>query len=161
MEEQHQHQQQQQLVGEDLLLTNQQTMQETAALHNQHFLQAQQMQVLQNFWQRQMTEIEEMKSFKEKSGLPLARIKKIMKFDEDVQMIRLLLFLKINLIKPTLRKKKKNKKTKFLNSSEAPALFAKACEFFIIELTLRAFFHTEENKRRTLQVFFKKLKKNY
>eukprot|EP00850_Spirogloea_muscicola_P011956 SM000076S21777 [mRNA] locus=s76:267351:269703:+ [translate_table: standard] len=55
--------------------------------------------------------------------LPLARIKKIMKSDEDVRMI----------------------------SAEAPVLFAKACEMFILELTLRSWIHTEENKRRTLQ----------
>ena len=36
-------------------------------------------------------------------------------------------------------------------SAEAPVLFAKACEIFIIELTHRAWLHTEENKRRTLQ----------
>lgn len=36
-------------------------------------------------------------------------------------------------------------------SAEAPILFAKACEIFILELTLRAWMHTEENKRRTLQ----------
>eukprot|EP00826_Nyctotherus_ovalis_P006664 TRINITY_DN1159_c0_g4_i1.p2 TRINITY_DN1159_c0_g4~~TRINITY_DN1159_c0_g4_i1.p2 ORF type:complete len:100 (+),score=7.55 TRINITY_DN1159_c0_g4_i1:332-631(+) len=36
-------------------------------------------------------------------------------------------------------------------SADAPALFAKACEMFITELTYRAWFHTEENKRRTLQ----------
>ena len=36
-------------------------------------------------------------------------------------------------------------------SSEAPALFSKACEMFILELTLRSWIHTEENKRRTLQ----------
>lgn len=36
-------------------------------------------------------------------------------------------------------------------SSEAPVLFAKAAEIFINELTLRAWVHTEENKRRTLQ----------
>ena len=36
-------------------------------------------------------------------------------------------------------------------SAEAPALFAKACEMFIAELTYRAWFYTEENKRRTLQ----------
>ena len=36
-------------------------------------------------------------------------------------------------------------------SAEAPALFAIACEMFIAELTYRAWFHTEENKRRTLQ----------
>lgn len=55
--------------------------------------------------------------------LPLARIKKIMKLDEDVKMI----------------------------SAEAPLLFAKAAEVFIQELTLRAWVHTEDNKRRTLQ----------
>lgn len=36
-------------------------------------------------------------------------------------------------------------------SSEAPVLFAKAAEMFILELTLRSWIHTEENKRRTLQ----------
>ena len=36
-------------------------------------------------------------------------------------------------------------------SSEAPVLFAKACEMFILELTLRSWIHSEENKRRTLQ----------
>ena len=56
--------------------------------------------------------------------LPLARIKRIMKLDEDVKMI----------------------------SAEAPALFSKAAEIFITELTLRAWVHTEDNKRRTLQV---------
>ena len=55
--------------------------------------------------------------------LPLARVKKIMKTDEDLKMI----------------------------SSETPALFAKACELFIIEITRRAWVHTDENKRRTLQ----------
>jgi len=57
-------------------------------------------------------------------ALPLARIKKIMKLDDDVKMI----------------------------SAEAPMLFAKAAEIFIHELTLRAWVHTEDNKRRTLQV---------
>jgi hypothetical protein len=37
-------------------------------------------------------------------------------------------------------------------SAEAPMLFAKAAEIFIHELTLRAWVHTEDNKRRTLQV---------
>ena len=36
-------------------------------------------------------------------------------------------------------------------SAEAPILFAKACEMFILEITLRSWIHTEENKRRTLQ----------
>lgn len=54
--------------------------------------------------------------------LPLARIKKIMKSDEDVRMI----------------------------SAEAPVLFAKACELFILELSLKAWMHAEAHKRRTL-----------
>jgi histone H3/H4 len=36
-------------------------------------------------------------------------------------------------------------------SAEAPVLFAKACEMFILELTLRAWGYSEKNKRRTLQ----------
>jgi nuclear transcription factor Y gamma len=55
--------------------------------------------------------------------LPLARVKKIMKSDEDVRMI----------------------------SAETPVVFGKACELFILELTHRAWMHTEANKRRTLQ----------
>ena len=40
---------------------------------------------------------------------------------------------------------------------KAPILFAKAAEIFISELSLRAWIHTEDNKRRTLQVrIFKK-----
>lgn len=58
--------------------------------------------------------------------LPLARIKKIMKLDEDVKMI----------------------------SAEAPLLFAKAAEIFVHELTLRSWVHTEDNRRRTLQVCY-------
>jgi nuclear transcription factor Y gamma len=55
--------------------------------------------------------------------LPLARIKKVMKADPEVKMI----------------------------SAEAPILFAKGCDVFITELTMRAWIHAEENKRRTLQ----------
>ncbi|GAQ90027.1 CCAAT-binding factor subunit C [Klebsormidium nitens] len=84
--------------------------------------QAQHRAQLQLFWQQQMTEIEQVTEFKN-AQLPFARIKKIMKADEDVRMI----------------------------SAEAPVLFAKACEMFILELTLRSWIHTEENKRRTLQ----------
>ncbi|KAJ9139593.1 hypothetical protein P3X46_030314 [Hevea brasiliensis] len=88
----------------------------------QHFHHQRQQQQLQMFWANQMQEIEQTTDFKNHS-LPLARIKKIMKADEDVRMI----------------------------SSEAPVIFAKACEMFILELTLRSWIHTEENKRRTLQ----------
>jgi len=91
----------------------------------QHIHQQQQQQLqqqLQNFWAKQYQEIEQTTDFKNHS-LPLARIKKIMKADEDVRMI----------------------------SAEAPVIFARACEMFILELTLRSWNHTEENKRRTLQ----------
>ncbi|GAA0153762.1 DNA-binding transcription factor [Lithospermum erythrorhizon] len=89
-------------------------------IHQQQQQQLQQQ--LQSFWQGQYAEIEQATDFKNHS-LPLARIKKIMKADEDVRMI----------------------------SAEAPVVFARACEMFILELTLRAWNHTEENKRRTLQ----------
>ncbi|KAG2316796.1 hypothetical protein Bca52824_019918 [Brassica carinata] len=87
-----------------------------------HHLLQQQLQQLQMFWNYQRTEIEQVNDFKNHQ-LPLARIKKIMKADEDVRMI----------------------------SAEAPILFAKACELFILELTIRSWLHAEENKRRTLQ----------
>ena len=37
-------------------------------------------------------------------------------------------------------------------ASESPVVFAKACEMFVLELTMRSWSHAEENKRRTLQV---------
>ncbi|XP_042142773.1 nuclear transcription factor Y subunit gamma isoform X2 [Ixodes scapularis] len=79
---------------------------------------------LEFFWPRIMEETRNlgMNEFKNQE-LPLARIKKIMKLDEDVKMI----------------------------SAEAPVLFARAAEIFITELSLRAWVHTEDNKRRTLQ----------
>ena len=49
--------------------------------------------------------------FKFANDLPLARIKRIMKSDEDVRLI----------------------------SAEAPIVFAKACEMFIADLTVRAY----------------------
>ncbi|KAI8011568.1 Nuclear transcription factor Y subunit C-9 [Camellia lanceoleosa] len=89
-------------------------------IHQQQQQQLQQQ--LQGFWASQYQEIEQTSDFKNHS-LPLARIKKIMKADEDVRMI----------------------------SAEAPVVFARACEMFILELTLRSWNHTEENKRRMLQ----------
>jgi nuclear transcription factor Y gamma len=88
----------------------------------QQQLQQEHQRQLQQFWAERLSEIEQTTDFKN-HALPLARIKKIMKADEDVRMI----------------------------SAEAPMIFAKACEMFILELTLRSWMHTEENKRRTLQ----------
>lgn len=79
-------------------------------------------QKLATFWNTISDDVNSVQDFKTQE-LPLARIKKIMKMDEDVKMI----------------------------SAEAPVLFAKAAEIFINELSLRAWTHTEDNKRRTLQ----------
>ncbi|XP_042858432.1 nuclear transcription factor Y subunit gamma-like isoform X3 [Penaeus japonicus] len=81
-------------------------------------------QGLNNFWPKVTEEIRQLtQTDLRQQELPLARIKRIMKLDEDVKMI----------------------------SAEAPVLFSKAAEIFITELTLRAWIHTEDNKRRTLQ----------
>jgi len=77
---------------------------------------------LGTFWAKQKEEVEKAVDFKN-NDLPLARIKKIMKAEEGVSMI----------------------------SAEAPILFAKACEMFIMELTTRSWANTGLNKRRTLQ----------
>lgn len=84
--------------------------------------------MLQRFWETQNKEmnllnISTEQDFKNHNDLPLARIKRIMKSDEDVRMI----------------------------SAEAPVLFAKACEIFILELSIRAWGAAEKQKRRTLQ----------
>ncbi|PUZ50519.1 hypothetical protein GQ55_6G064800 [Panicum hallii var. hallii] len=86
-----------------------------------HQLQYQQQQ-LQALWAGQLVEAEQATDLKV-HNLPLARIKKIMKADEDVKMI----------------------------AAEVPVVFAKACEMFILELTLRSWLHAEGTKRRTLQ----------
>jgi histone H3/H4 len=83
---------------------------------------------LERFWEGQTVEMEKLdigseQDFKNHNDLPLARIKRIMKSDEDVRMI----------------------------SAEAPVLFAKACELFILELSLRGWGAAEKAKRRTLQ----------
>merc|ERR1719290_132568 len=83
-------------------------------------------QGLNNFWPKVTDEIRQLTTVStdlRQQELPLARIKRIMKLDDDVKMI----------------------------SAEAPVLFSKAAEIFITELTLRAWIHTEDNKRRTLQ----------
>eukprot|EP00210_Caulerpa_lentillifera_P000719 g696.t1 len=79
---------------------------------------------LHEFWRQRRDEIAGLSRDELRAhSLPLARIKKIMKSDEDVRMI----------------------------SAEAPILFSKACEIFILELTQRAWNHAGTNKRRTVQ----------
>jgi nuclear transcription factor Y gamma len=84
--------------------------------------------MLERFWDVQNRAMEQLKigteqEFKNHNDLPLARIKRIMKSDEDVRMI----------------------------SAEAPVLFAKACELFILDLSIRSWGAAEKTKRRTLQ----------
>lgn len=85
------------------------------------------------FWQSQQRDIELIDPYNydfKSNKLPLARIKKIMKSDQDVKVF-IYLYQMI--------------------SAEVPILFAKACDLFISELTMRSWNNTEENKRRTLQ----------
>ncbi|KAJ2986432.1 hypothetical protein NUW58_g5030 [Xylaria curta] len=79
--------------------------------------------ILTTYWQQTINQLETDTHDYKLHQLPLARIKKVMKADPEVKMI----------------------------SAEAPILFAKGCDIFITELTMRAWIHAEENKRRTLQ----------
>ncbi|KAK7961018.1 nuclear transcription factor Y subunit C-4 [Apiospora saccharicola] len=79
--------------------------------------------ILTTYWQQTIHHLESDSHDYKLHQLPLARIKKVMKADPEVKMI----------------------------SAEAPILFAKGCDIFITELTMRAWIHAEENKRRTLQ----------
>lgn len=79
--------------------------------------------ILATYWQQTINHLETDNHDFKIHQLPLARIKKVMKADPEVKMI----------------------------SAEAPILFAKGCDIFITELTMRAWIHAEDNKRRTLQ----------
>lgn len=102
----------------------QQQHQPGGAFHNVgQGLTGQYRDMMMQYWQETINSIEHDDQDFKNHQLPLARIKKVMKTDEDVKMI----------------------------SAEAPILFAKGCDVFITELTMRAWIHAEENKRRTLQ----------
>lgn len=94
--------------------------------------------------------------FKQTNDLPLARIKRIMKSDEDVRMIsagrslfhvhiRVIITCTICYFAPFCHQLHLvpygswciNSFLYFL-TAEAPVLFAKACELFILELTIRS-----------------------
>ena len=85
---------------------------------------------LATFWTSQLKDMHDLVTYKQQSeqdfkthnDLPLARIKRIMKSDEDVRMI----------------------------AAEAPVLFAKACEMFILDMTLRSYHYSENNQKKTL-----------
>ncbi|KAJ2965045.1 hypothetical protein NQZ79_g73 [Umbelopsis isabellina] len=96
---------------------------------------------LAKFWQEQLSLADNFDSDFKNHPLPLARIKKVMKTDQDVKVhYEPYLSDMVDLMQSTGNW-----------ITRAPILFAKGCEIFISELTRRAWIHAEENKRRTLQ----------
>mmetsp|Transcript_626 Transcript_626/g.756 ORF Transcript_626/g.756 Transcript_626/m.756 type:complete len:157 (+) Transcript_626:192-662(+) len=81
----------------------------------------------ESFFRDQLNEIKNLKTeevdFKKHSDLPLARIKRIMKGDEDVSMI----------------------------SAEVPVVLGEACKLFIHDVCKQAWFKTSLCKRKNLQ----------
>ncbi|KAJ1930161.1 CCAAT- binding transcription factor component [Tieghemiomyces parasiticus] len=90
---------------------------------NDNSLTDDQRQKLQEFWDASVASLNRGEPDFKTHTLPLARIKRLMKMDENVKMI----------------------------GNEAPLLFSRACEIFISELTMRSWFNAEDNKRRTVQ----------
>ncbi|ANQ09457.1 Uncharacterized protein PCOAH_00047230 [Plasmodium coatneyi] len=82
---------------------------------------------VETFWRNQLDEISNMGTEDLKThNLPISRIKKIMKEDDEIKSNQMI-------------------------SADTPVLLAKACELFIMEMTKNAWKYTEESKRRTLQ----------
>lgn len=82
---------------------------------------------LAEFWSKQKAEVEvidpeDVEAFK-RPAVPLARVKKIMKENEEVKMI----------------------------SGEAPIVFSKACELLASELAIYAWNRTDTSRRRTIK----------
>lgn len=80
-------------------------------------------QKLAAFWHNSLNKAVNNKLKIKELNLPLARIKRLMKVEEDVRMV----------------------------ASEVPVLFSLVAEVFIEELTVRSWMNTEESKRRILQ----------
>ena len=78
---------------------------------------------MEMFWTDQEREMEKIDNFKNNLLVSPNRIKNIMKTNKDVRRI----------------------------TSESPVLLAKACDFFIQELTLRSWLNAQENHRRILK----------
>mmetsp|Transcript_7645 Transcript_7645/g.11117 ORF Transcript_7645/g.11117 Transcript_7645/m.11117 type:complete len:274 (-) Transcript_7645:285-1106(-) len=77
--------------------------------------------------------------------LPLARIKKIMKSEEPIYPEQ---------DRDTTGSSASSSGTtgqRFMIAGEAPVMLGKACELLIRDLTTRAWWHTQNNRRRTLQ----------
>uniref|UniRef100_A0A7S1YEK6 Core Histone H2A/H2B/H3 domain-containing protein n=1 Tax=Grammatophora oceanica TaxID=210454 RepID=A0A7S1YEK6_9STRA len=83
--------------------------------------------------------------------LPLARIKKIMKSEEGIYQELERERLQQEATQAGQPTPTGQQATRFMIAGEAPVLLGKACELLIKELTVRAWRHTERNRRRTLQ----------
>ncbi|KAI5180651.1 nuclear transcription factor Y, gamma [Nematocida sp. AWRm80] len=79
--------------------------------------------IVEEYWKSVLGYISATGSTNRENVLPLARIKRLMKVEQEVSKV----------------------------ASEVPLLFSKVTEIFIEELTLRAWQYTEEGKRRILQ----------
>ncbi len=80
-------------------------------------------QKLVMFWRNALAKASNTRLKIKNLTLPLARIKRLMKVEEDVRMV----------------------------ASEVPIIFSLVSEIFVEELTVRSWIHTEESRRRILQ----------
>lgn len=134
------------------------------AYAQQHFAQNKALQEeLKKFWAEMKADVEKVGTdpaeFKSQQ-LPLARIKKVPTVilsihprSPSIGHRQRLSLLPCHTPPhpPTNKQIMKSDEVVRMISAEAPVLFAKACEFFILEATLRAWNAAEEHKRRTLQ----------
>lgn len=77
----------------------------------------------QDFWRERRSEIDNASDIRREHQFPLSRIRRIAKSNEKVERI----------------------------AADATILLAKACEFFVMELTSQAWFNKEESRCLTLQ----------
>lgn len=125
--------------------------------------------LIDDLWKKIGQDVEAIKPNKvnwKQQSLPLARIKKIMKSDEAV-MAEIEREREIasqhsaaastpgpasSTTAPLPKQPSlSSSNQRFMIAGEAPILLSKACEMMVKELTVRAWRHTEKNRRRTLQ----------
>ncbi|KAI5172541.1 nuclear transcription factor Y, gamma [Nematocida sp. LUAm3] len=80
-------------------------------------------EVVEEYWKNVLAYLSTPEGGHKDNSLPLARIKRLMKVEQEVSKV----------------------------ASEVPMLFSRITEVFIEELTLRAWQYTEDGKRRILQ----------
>lgn len=108
--------------------------------------------LINELWKKTDKDIDDIEPRKlnwKQQSLPLARIKKIMKSDEAV-------LVELEREQAAAAGRTSTTPTpatnqRFMIAGEAPILLSKASEMMVKELTVRAWRHTEKNRRRTLQ----------